>query len=560
LGSQVACEGGAYNGQCAWTAGVCTHRCTAITVGTPSPTPTERINQRNACNADPACFFDPGMGVDGNLNGADDNSVTNQQYACVPRVPLNDCQACKRLLRRYQSVHGEDIAGVGNGIAGLGDVGPVYAIARNRGQEGFRFEQPPAGQVGQDQCGGGPITWGRGDGQAYRDIAVDTFGRTQNVCASSYRDFMQLVVTDIVALSAPYRLAESPIAATLKVGIGRPNGGDSWTFIEVPRSKTRGFVYDATSNSLGFKSDPIDGVGGTPGNGIEPSEVEAARNAPEVPRTDDLVFISYRFWRPVPCPQGCDPETETCLRTGCPDDPGPFEACTGEGTQNCDGGRVCINDECHFPCTDDGYFERCVPNPCGECETYDEVTGACNAINNNCLCFAGDGIPCDPTGPNTCPPGMSCDEQCFCEPVPGCEGAFAADGSVIDCTAALNCCAEMAECFAYTTSVTCQGDARCTWNGSSCEGANGNCCGPNETAICYAPIEDPSRNVFACQGAACSCEAEATCVDDNDCLAAPNGARKCVGPPGDKHCDCNPQTEICLPDAGTGCACGATPG
>ncbi|MEZ0312869.1 MAG: hypothetical protein ACAI38_13930 [Myxococcota bacterium] len=558
-GTQGTCETGANNSQCVWTAslGVCTHRCTAITVGTPSPTPTERGNQRAACNADPACFFDPGMGVDGNLNGGDDNSVTNQQYACVPRVPLNDCQACKRLLRRYQAVHGEDIGGTGNGTAGLGDAGPVYAIARNRGQEGFRLEQAP---IGQDQCGGGPITWGRGDGQAYRDIAIDTLGRTQNVCASSYRDFMQLVVTDIVALSAPYRLAQAPIAATLKVGIGRPNGDGTWTYIEVPRSKTRGFVYDATSNSLGFKSDPIDGVGGTANGVIDPSEVEAARNAQEVPRTDDLVFISYRYWRPVPCPQGCDPDTETCLRTICPDDPGPFEACTGQGTQNCDGGRICLANECRFPCTEDGYFERCVPNPCRECETYNEVTGACTLQTDTCICFSGDGIPCDPTGPNTCPPGMSCDEQCFCEPLPGCSGAFAEDGSVIDCDAAINCCALFSACYDLTTSGACTGNANCTWTGTACEPSAGSCCGANEIAVCYTPIEDPSRKVFACQGAACSCEAPTTCNTDADCNAADHGARKCVGPVGDKHCDCNPITESCLPDAATGCSCAPTPG
>ncbi len=560
LNSQGACEGGAYNNQCVWTPGldVCTNRCTAITVGTVSPTPTERNNQRAACNADPACFFDPGMGVDGNLNGGDDNSVVNQQYACVPRVPLNDCQACKRLLRRYQAVHGEDTAGNDNGTAGLGDAGPVYAIARNRGQEGFRLEQA---LIGQDQCGGGPITWGRGDGQAYRDIAVDTFGRTQNVCASSYRDFMQLVVTDIVALSAPYRLAESPIAATLKVGIGRPNGDGSWTYIEVPRSKTRGFVYDATSNSLGFKSDPIDGVGGTANGVIDPSEVEAARAAQEVPRTDDLVFISYRFWRPVPCPQGCDPDTETCLRTICPDDTATPEACTGQGTQNCDDGRVCIDDLCRFPCTDDGYFERCVPNPCRECETYNEVTGACTLQTDTCICFSGNGIPCDPTGPNTCPPGMTCDEQCFCEPLPGCTGAFAEDGSVIDCQAALNCCALFSACFGLETSGACTGNANCTWNGSSCEPSAGSCCGANEVAICYTPIEDPSRNIFACQGAACSCESEIACNNDADCAAMsaddnPAGASKCVN----NVCICNPVTESCLPDAATGCSCEPTPG
>lgn len=559
----TACNAASNNGQCVWTGGttnLCTNRCTAITVAGAPGGRTERDAQRNTCNADPACYFNTGMGVDGVDNGGTDNTVTTQRFACVPKVPVNDCQACKRLKRRYEAVHGGDTNEVGTftNTIGFGDVGPVYAIARNRGQQGFRLEG-----TGQDQCAGGPITWGRGDGQSMRDIAVDTFGRAQNVCANSYQDFMQLVVTDIVALSAPYRLSQAPIAATIKVGIGRPpsSPGGQWTYIEVPRSKTRGFVYDGTSNSLGFKSDPIDGVGG-PANGVlDPEEVTAARNAPEVPKANDFVFISYRFWRPVPCPEGCDPDTETCVRSICPDDTGTPSSCTTTADCPANSGRTCINNECRFACTEDGYFERCVPNPCRECETYDPVSGACNPVaGGNCACFQYDGIPCDPTGPNTCPPGMTCDEQCYCEPIPGCENAFSPDGSVLDCEAAINCCRTFSDCFAITTQTNCNGNANCTWTGASCEPASDSCCGRNETAICYSPVEDPSRKIFACQGAACSCEEGQLCNNDAECSDAPNGARHCVGPVGNKHCNCDPGTESCLPNAATGCACGRTPG
>src|SRR5690606_37312816 len=124
------------------------------------------------------------------------------------------CQPCKRQRRLNEAVQGEP------SLAGFGAAGPVYAIVRNKGAEG----QGTYAGADLDQCQGGFVTWGRGDGQAVRDVAIATLGRTQNICADSYRDFMQRVVTDIVALSSPYPLAGAPIAATIEVGIARSDG------------------------------------------------------------------------------------------------------------------------------------------------------------------------------------------------------------------------------------------------------------------------------------------------------------------------------------------------
>ena len=51
---------------------------------------------------------------------------------CQMRVLLNDCQPCKRLLRSQQMLDGHSTLSVG-----FRDVGPVYAIVRNKGEPGF---------------------------------------------------------------------------------------------------------------------------------------------------------------------------------------------------------------------------------------------------------------------------------------------------------------------------------------------------------------------------------------------------------------------------------------
>ena len=79
-------------------------------------------------------------------------------------------------------------------------------------------------------------------------------------------------------------------------------------------------------------------------------------------------------------------------------------------------------------------------------------------------------------------------------------------------------------------------------------------------AVCFQPVEDPSRTVFGCQGGECSCTTAQSCSTDNDCVgngdAFGNGAVKCLN----GKCDCNPVTQSCLDDTGGGCTCRQTPG
>jgi hypothetical protein len=382
--------------------------------------------QKTACEVDSACVWDQSRVSGANL------TASGQREACVNKYPPNDCQACKRLRRQVESIEG------GDGLVGLGVVGPAYAITRQKGFQGYATFDPTNGSVTrQDDCLGGTVTWGRGDGQALRDLAIGTLGRVQDVCTNSadnYRPFLQLLISDIAALSAPYRLLGAPIAATIKVGIARPLGTSPQTYdyFEVPRSQTSGFLYNATTNSIAFKSDPVDGVcggGSCSANGvIEASEAEYARTAPHVPRENDQIFVSYRLWLPVPCKGECGaaarcqehptdvlcnadsqcvwdgaavlPKTkcdalpefagEVCARVYCPDPPPPPTACPSGLDSECPAlGQKCVSHECVFGCIPGEVIDLCVCGNCGPCET-------CNLAQGRCELSTTDKCVCDP--------------------------------------------------------------------------------------------------------------------------------------------------------------------
>ncbi|MEO0812812.1 MAG: hypothetical protein AAFY60_08110, partial [Myxococcota bacterium] len=266
------CDAPAARAACTWDGSSC------LSVCQPSNLILDIDDAEDSCLAEPACSWNPDL-----FEGTE--LAVRTGNACQFAYPLNDCQPCKRLARRQATVLGGNDSG--QMLVGLGQLGPVYAITRNRGAPG-----QPSG----DACEGGSVTWGRGDGSAYRDIAIDTLGRTQDVCADSYQGFVQDVVRDIVSLSAPYPLSGFPISATIRVGIGRDTDGNgSFEFFEVPRSNTSGFTFDPTTNSIGFKSDPIDGVCADTSvcaadGVIEPSEIDFALNAEQVPREGDLIY------------------------------------------------------------------------------------------------------------------------------------------------------------------------------------------------------------------------------------------------------------------------------
>jgi hypothetical protein len=570
---------------------------------------TELGQQRDACVADSMCRWVPGLvnQVGGGVSTVD---------ACVPAYPMNDCQPCKRLMRTLAAVEGSaGYPGIepDRGLLGLGTFGPVYAIARGAGQEGFAVTAVTGGTVfAEDDCQGGAITWGRGDGEAYRDIAAATLGRTQDVCTNNvegYRPFIQLLISDIITLSAPYPLLGAPISATIKVGIARPrsDGSGLYDFQEVPRSSTSGFIYDSTSNSIGFKSDPIDGQCGTQScseNGvIEDSEIAYARQAPHVPRENDSIFISYRFWRPVPCRDECG-DGEVCLRLACPDETDPNIPCPSGLDSECPAvGQTCVSQRCIYDCTPGDFLDICICGNCGACETCDLDTGRCELTTTDpCICnpradlceqlttqaaceSLGPGTSCTnddacqpdelciantcqltadciwdtetngcqlnercvPGGVQTCDPGFVCDESCVCVRQPGCDVGLNPDGTVRDCAEALACCeeweADAAVCASITGESSCTSSPDCDWNASldTCEPVIEPCCLTGETPECFDDAETGKTYLTCISQDDCVC-AGAECNDDGDC---PESWQTCVPTGRSPACDAYSEEGSC---------------
>ena len=499
--TQAQCTGtGAPYSYCTWTLGACFNRCAAYTSGTIGNS-SDATAQYTACTSDSFCRWDQSQVSRG-----------DQTTACVMNTPRNDCQACKRYMRNIETVNGT----VGSSpLVGFGSTGPVYAIVRNKGEPGSGTEtgQPAAGT---DTCAGGYVTWGRGDGQGYRDAAINTLGRTQDVCAQSYQSFMQLIISDLAVLSKPYPLSGSPIAATLKVGISRLVNG-TVTYIPVQRSHTQGFIYDPTSNSIGFKSDPASNSA---------TDVAAALHQPFIPQSGDLIYISYRLWEPVPCNGTCDVDT-TCARTVCTS---TSSAYTCSATSPCPLGYTCNGGSCS--CSIGDLVDICVASPaCGACETYDPNSKTCQTVANQCACNTSGQQACNPSGANVCPIGYACDETCVCSAIPTCQGAvFNSDDTVSCaggncCAAALNCCtgfaSDAATCAATTDKTTCQGLNTCSWVGTSgpCEYRYATCCPTGETARCYSDPESGQNQIY-CQASGCTC----ACGPGFDCDVANNCA------------------------------------
>ncbi|HET6347228.1 MAG TPA: hypothetical protein VFH51_20015, partial [Myxococcota bacterium] len=181
-GTQGTCQA---HPECSWGGTSCRHRCSTYTRTDPGSLANAQA-QKASCEADSYCRWDPSQV----------NYFGLQTKACVPKVLANDCLACKRYERNNDAVVGQP------GLVGFGKVGPVYAIVRNKGQPGSGNWDG----TNEDACRGGDVTWGRGDGQGYRDLAINTLGRTQDVCARDYSSFMKLVLADLAVLSKPYPL------------------------------------------------------------------------------------------------------------------------------------------------------------------------------------------------------------------------------------------------------------------------------------------------------------------------------------------------------------------
>jgi len=481
-------------------------------------------------------------------------------------------------------------------LAGLGTVGPVYSIVRNKGNAGA---SNGGGMVSGDACAGGRLTWGRGDGTAYRDLAIATAGRTQDVCAADYGYFMNLLVTDLVSLSRPYPLSGAPIAATLKVGIRRttavpipPDNCVPYATFDVPRSSTHGFVYDASRNTIAFKSDPVDGKGGPADGTIDEGEIQFALASDDLPKEGDILFVSYRTWLPVPCRGECH-ASETCARVVCQ---APTGACATDATcQAIDWQMTCNGSSlCDYGCTAGAVVDRCIPSvTCAACQAFDATLSKCVDLpgaGNSCACVGPNKTYCDPLGVSNCPLGMRCAEgSCTCES-DSCT-AIRGDGSfpVDKCTEVLGCCADWTlkdqQCNLVNATVdlvarqagcVAAGASVCRWNIDTkiCETVHPQCCRAGETPMCFFDPERPVGQFLycepncSCRGAPCAstCDTQFTqlaceqtlsldgavgCVwSAGVCTSPCQGFQSCVGGYCDPPCGLNDRcaTEV-------GCVC-----
>jgi hypothetical protein len=95
------------------------------------------------------------------------------------------------------------------------------------------------GGVCQSTCGsfGPEYPWG------YQEIAKATGGQIADICQPDLGTTLQLIIDSITGAASPAVLQYVPISASLAVAIGQT---------QLPRSRTKGFDYDAASNSLVF--------------------------------------------------------------------------------------------------------------------------------------------------------------------------------------------------------------------------------------------------------------------------------------------------------------------
>jgi hypothetical protein len=240
-------------------------------------------------------------------------------------------------------------------------IGLTYAITR----------RPGLGGGTQGSCGS---TYAGGDGQAYRDVALQSGGRVADICLAQtptgYAEFLDQIVVDAQGIGSPYRLSGNPIASTIRVGVLGQDGN----LRMIRRSSIAGFDYNTTSRSIGFFAE---------------SRTDTYNSVSE--DKDAKVFISYLVWQRQ-CGEDC-PLGDVCAICTC--SATTPECCTPDPTFICQQASPC-------------------PQGCDPCEVCDPSTNTCNSVD---VCGAGcGGDACTKNGCTTCPEGTRV-------PVPCVEGA-----------------------------------------------------------------------------------------------------------------------------------------
>jgi hypothetical protein len=247
------------------------------------------------------------------------------------------------------------------------------------------------------------------EGYGYFEAVAATGGTFYRVCDSNPGAVLGDIINAVSGAASELVLADTPISATLKVGLTRAN---TTVTIEVPRSSVDGFDYDAGANTIYF------------------------HGATYRPAIGDRVTISYRVFGPPAPPVTCapplvlNPTLNTCecpvdcglgggCGTGavCDRDPAVCACfCTSDCGGTCTTGQVC--DQASCACT-------CAPDCGGTCtagQVCDQASCSCSCPSDcggRCagreVCDVGTCACTCPADCGGCPNGQVCDPlQCAC--------------------------------------------------------------------------------------------------------------------------------------------------
>ena len=98
------------------------------------------------------------------------------------------------------------------------------------------------------------VSCGADVAHGYLEVSQATGGQSGDVCQANLGNTLQLIIDSIAGAASPAVLEYVPISASIAVAVG-PN--------QLTRSRTNGFDYNATANSLvlyGVKVQPTDPV------------------------------------------------------------------------------------------------------------------------------------------------------------------------------------------------------------------------------------------------------------------------------------------------------------
>jgi hypothetical protein len=277
-----------------------------------------------------------------------------------------------------------------------------------QGEGGIAF-----GQIGAVQA---PFCSDSETGRGYFEAINALGGSFYRPCDANPGATLQDIIDVITGAASELVLSQKPISATLKVGLTR--AGQTAT-IEVPRSLSDGFDYDASSNTIFFRGQSFR------------------------PNIGDVVTVSYRLWLEPQPPVSCDPPlvlNPVTQRCECPGDCGLAGGCGAGFLCNtdpavcacecpsdcggvCAGNTACDSTDCSCDCLDTAPADGVI-----DCGGVCTGNTACDAASCGCVC--GDSTPGDGAAdcngncvaPKACNPGT-----CACECPADCGGCPAGE-------------------------------------------------------------------------------------------------------------------------------------